>query len=322
VQSQASKGEQIMRCPTLSELPPPPKGKKGWPWTEETPQLPETMPGGMPWPRVSIVTPSYNQGRFIEETIRSVLLQGYPELEYIIIDGGSTDSSVEIIKKYEKWLTYWVSEPDRGQSHAINKGFEKATGEIYSWLNSDDYLLKDALKNVATAYNASPRAGAWCGGALLVNRDNRILMVRWPKVLNKEGIANWHQNSFQQSACFFSKSAWEKCKPLDENLHYAMDFDLWLRVAGAFSIEKASHVLSADHVHANAKTYKEMGHMYAEIFVIQIRHGYDRLAIEEVSKWFNEYASLKRKLGQFFRFPLFRVFKPIAQYAWEKLLGV
>jgi glycosyltransferase involved in cell wall biosynthesis len=112
------------------------------------------------------VTPSYNQARFLEQTILSVLNQGYPNLEYIIMDGGSTDSSVEIIKNYEKWLTYWVSEPDRGQSHAINKGFSKASGEIYTWLNSDDYLLKDALRNVAVAYYAAPKAGAWVGGCL------------------------------------------------------------------------------------------------------------------------------------------------------------
>jgi len=119
-----------MRCPRLKDLPSPPHGKKGWPWTEETPPLPDTMPDGRPWPRISIVTPSYNQAEFIEETIRSVLLQGYPDIEYIIIDGGSTDGSVKIIKKYEPWLTYWVSEPDRGQSHAINKGMKRATGEI------------------------------------------------------------------------------------------------------------------------------------------------------------------------------------------------
>ena len=119
------------RCPQLSELPSSPPGKIGWPWTEESSQLPEKMSDGSPWPRISIVTPSYNQGQFIEETIRSVLLQGYPNVEYIIIDGGSTDNSLEIIKKYEPWLAYWVSEPDRGQSHALNKGIQKATGDIF-----------------------------------------------------------------------------------------------------------------------------------------------------------------------------------------------
>lgn len=110
-----------MRCPTLSELPPPPPGKTGWPWTEESPQLPATMPDGNQWPRVSITTPSYNQGRIIEESIRSVLLQGYPDLEYLVIDGGSTDNSVEVIRKYKRWIAYWVSEPDRGRSRAIKK---------------------------------------------------------------------------------------------------------------------------------------------------------------------------------------------------------
>ena len=114
-----------MRCPSLRELPTPPPGKTGWPWTEESAQLPEQMPDGSVWPRISIVTPSFNQAAFVEETIRSVLLQGYPSLEYFIIDGASSDSSVELIKKYERWLTGWVSERDRGQSHAINKGFAR-----------------------------------------------------------------------------------------------------------------------------------------------------------------------------------------------------
>ena len=106
---------------------------------------------GSPWPRISIVTPSYNQGQFVEETIRSVLLQGYPDLEYIIMDGGSANQSAEIITRYERWLTYWVSENDRGQSHAINKGFRRSSGAILGWLNSDDVLLPDALATVAMA---------------------------------------------------------------------------------------------------------------------------------------------------------------------------
>src|SRR5215469_2917833 len=118
-----------MRNARLADLPPPPAGHTGWPWTIESMPSPPARTDGSPWPTISIVTPSYNQGQFIEETIRSVLLQGYPALEYIIIDGGSTDQSVEIIKKYEPWLTYWISESDRGQSHAINKGFKRATGE-------------------------------------------------------------------------------------------------------------------------------------------------------------------------------------------------
>src|SRR5262245_43472888 len=130
-----------MQCPTLAELPPPPSAKTGWPWTEESRRLSNRTTEDRAWPRISVVTPSFNQGKFIEETIRSILLQGYPNLEYIVIDGGSTDNSLEVIKRYSPWLSYWVSEKDRWQSHAINKGMSHATGDIVAWLNSDDLYL-------------------------------------------------------------------------------------------------------------------------------------------------------------------------------------
>jgi glycosyltransferase involved in cell wall biosynthesis len=280
------------------------------------------MPGGDPWPKISLVTPSYSQGRFIEETIRSVLLQGYPNLEYIVIDGASTDNSVEIIKKYEKWLTYWVSEPDRGQSHAINKGFEKASGEIYSWLNSDDYLLKDALKNIAMSYRDSPAAGAWCGGCLRANANSKTMSVRWPNRLDLEGIADFTKNSFGQPACFFSRKAWEKCGPLEEDMHYGMDFDLWIKIAEMFRIEKVNNLLAAEHIHSNAKTQRDAGQMYAIQCLIQIRHGYERFAIEDISEWRGQYMALVRRLDRISSFPLFRPFMPICRIAWKKFLGV
>jgi len=138
----------------IEELPEPPAGKTGWPWTEDSPRSPELMPDGKPWPKISIVTPNYNYGRFLEKTIRSVLLQGYPNLEYIIIDGGSTDNSIEIIKKYQKWLKCWVSEKDKGQAQAINKGFKVSSGEIANWLNSDDWLYPGVLSEVARVWRS------------------------------------------------------------------------------------------------------------------------------------------------------------------------
>jgi glycosyltransferase involved in cell wall biosynthesis len=120
-----------------------------WVWRENKIQFPELMPNGKPWPKISIVTPSYNQGKYIEETIRSVIMQGYPNLEYIVIDGGSTDNTVEIIKKYQNNISYWVSEKDKGQTHAINKGFEKATGDIVAYLNSDDVYMPYSFSVVA-----------------------------------------------------------------------------------------------------------------------------------------------------------------------------
>ena len=150
--ARAARWRKLMRCPRLAELPPPPEGKTGWPWTVETPRLPPARPDDSPWPSISIVTPSFNQGTYLEETIRSILLQGYPNLEYIIIDGGSTDESAAIIKKYERWLTYWVSEPDQGQPQAINKGFARVSGEIGGYLNSDDFYLSNALSAAAVSF--------------------------------------------------------------------------------------------------------------------------------------------------------------------------
>jgi len=143
-----------------------------------------SVPGPPPdqsWPKISIVTPSFNQGTYLEKTIRSVLLQGYPNLEYIIIDGGSTDQSVEIIKKYESWVDFWVSEEDRGQSHAINKGLEKATGELLGWLNSDDYFLPDALFKLARSYLEDSSVGAIYGQGHMV--DEKGIIVYTPKLV-------------------------------------------------------------------------------------------------------------------------------------------
>jgi glycosyltransferase involved in cell wall biosynthesis len=140
----------------LRDLPAGPPGKTGWPWTEETAPLPATAPGGKSWPRISIVTPNYNYGAYLEAAIRSVILQGYPNLEYFVIDGGSSDRSVEILRKYEPWLTYWESERDRGQTHAINKGLARCTGEVVNWLCSDDMLMPGALEAIGRCFAASP----------------------------------------------------------------------------------------------------------------------------------------------------------------------
>lgn len=137
------------------DFPAPSAGHIGWPWAADAPARPRTDPADRHWPRISVVTPSYNQAGFLEATLRSVLLQGYPDLELIVIDGGSTDGSVDILRQYFPWLTYCCSEPDRGQSHAINKGFARATGEILAWLNSDDLYYPGAIWRAAEAMTES-----------------------------------------------------------------------------------------------------------------------------------------------------------------------
>jgi glycosyltransferase involved in cell wall biosynthesis len=146
------------RIARLSELPAPPSGRHGWPWTTGSEPLPPTMADGRPWPSISIVTACLNAARFIEESIRSVLLQGYPNVDYVIVDGGSRDGTVDVIRKYAPWLGAWVSEPDRNTSHALNKGFALARGELVNATASDDLFLPGALRRLAEAHAAAPGA--------------------------------------------------------------------------------------------------------------------------------------------------------------------
>jgi glycosyltransferase involved in cell wall biosynthesis len=214
-------------------FPKAPESLEKWPWrTTEFPafddyQKPEK------WPRITIVTPSYNQSHFLEATIRSVLLQGYPNLEYIIIDGGSTDDSVEIIQKYDGWINWWVSEPDRGQSHAINKGFAKATGRIFAWLNSDDMYAPQALWKVASEFRKK-RCSVLTGHSMFVDEfghfENRFHSspVDLRSLLRIRGGFTAPQQS-----TFWTKSCWGRHGPLSEDLHLVMDYDFWIKMAAA-----------------------------------------------------------------------------------------
>ncbi len=231
-----------MRCPTLAELPPPPPDRTGWPWTEETPPLPDTMPDGSPWPRISIVTPSYNQRHFLEETIRSVLLQGYPNLVYILIDGGSTDGSIEVIEKYEPWLAYWVSESDRGQSYAINKGFERCSGDLITYQNSDDFYLPGTFQDVALNWSEHTDVGAVIGGFYFMDANSKFVSdCIPPKIshpgpidlsLGPPGIYRLHQVS-----TFFTQLALDTVgRWMKEDLQYVLDRELLYRVCRKYPI--------------------------------------------------------------------------------------
>jgi glycosyltransferase involved in cell wall biosynthesis len=244
-----------MRCPTLKELPPPPPKKTGWPWQEETPEMQPRVPEAKPWQRISIVTPSYNQGRFIEGTIRSVLLQGYPNLEYIVIDGGSADGTTDVLRKYEPWLTYWVSEVDRGQSHAVNKGFKLASGEIAAWINSDDQYLPGTLRTIVEHAQKYPEAGAWAGGGRRIDaRSGKIVWERIPPGLEFSQILGWNKYYLPQPSCFLNRRVLKDDIYLDESYDLQMDFDLWLRISKRFSIMPIEQILSVNLQHSEAKT--------------------------------------------------------------------
>jgi hypothetical protein len=237
----------------LAELTPPPPGRTGWPWTEETPPLPKATPVGSSWPSVSIVTPSYNQAQFIEETIRSVLLQGYPNLEYIIIDGGSTDGSVEILSKYEPWLAFWVSEPDRGQSHAINKGWARARGEVLAYLNSDDLLVPDTLTRVAETFVAHPDVAVVYGDCDLIDGEGRLMERLCSRSYSRAGLLL--ANYIQQSSAFVRRCAVERVGPVDESFDMTMDYEYWVRLAMASCcMTYVPEVLSSARLTSGTKT--------------------------------------------------------------------
>ena len=189
-------------------------------------------------PRISIITPSFNQVAFIERTISSVLGQHYPNLEYIIIDGGSTDGTVDIIRKFEAKLAYWVSEKDRGQSHAINKGLKLATGDIIGYLNSDDYYLDGVFEHVAEAYRADPSIDLWHGRCRIVDQygakvDERVGSIkRYDEILDLWDVW-WKRRNFVQPEVFWTRRIGEKVGSFREDLHWVMDYEYWLRILAA-----------------------------------------------------------------------------------------
>ncbi len=186
------------------------------------------------WPKISIITPSYNQAEFLERAILSVLNQNYPNLEYIIIDGGSTDGSVEIIKKYEKYLAYWVSEKDNGQADALNKGFSKSTGEILFYLNSDDVLLPGVLEKVSYVFKKRKEIDLVYGNKLLISPDDDIVserrVTKWIPYLSKIGVFSKAGFGIYLDAAFYKRSLYEKTEGFSLSLRNTLDTDMFFQM--------------------------------------------------------------------------------------------
>jgi len=182
------------------------------------------------WPKISIVTPSYNQGKFLERTILSILNQNYPNLEYIIMDGGSNDNSVEIIRKYKKYITYWQSKKDSGQAAAIREGFAKSTGDLMAWLNSDDIYLPEVLFKVAKIFKKHPEIDFVFGNIYFINSNDDILEeIRLTKFYFSTLI--YEGGNLQQPATFWTRRIYNQAGGIDPNYQFCMDFDFFCRVA-------------------------------------------------------------------------------------------
>jgi glycosyltransferase involved in cell wall biosynthesis len=221
-------------------------------------------------PLVTVVTPSYNQGRFIRATIESVLNQDYPRIEYLIIDGGSTDETVSILREYSDHLRS-VSEPDHGQAHAINKGWRQARGSILAYLNSDDIYLPGAVAQAVAALDAHPEAAAVYGEGYHVDEGGRIL-ERYPtEPFSPDRL---QETCFIcQPTVFLRRDAVERARYLDESLRYCMDYDLWIRLTRAGKIlSYTPHYLASTRLHADAKTLGQRGQAHAEILRVTYRH--------------------------------------------------
>ncbi|MEJ8842214.1 glycosyltransferase family 2 protein [Lacibacter sp. H375] len=205
------------------------------------------------YPKISIVTASYNQGQFIEETITSILDQQYPNLEYIIIDGGSTDNSVEIIKKYQQHLKFWVSEKDKGQANAINKGLQYCTGTIFNWLNSDDYLEPHSLQKIAVAF-ADDEVQLVAGKVRNFSSTGEEVIQN--QKLSARGLMCWEQGvKFVQPGVWMRRELIDVCGGIDEQFHYAFDWDLYIRYLYHFPVVKEiPELLVHFRLHDQSKT--------------------------------------------------------------------
>ncbi len=241
-------------------------------------------------PLVSIVTPSFNQASFLEETILSVLGQDYPNLEYLIVDGGSTDGSLEIIRRYADRLAWWVSEPDRGQTEAINKGFAHARGEIFAWLNSDDTYLPQAVSEAVQYLQTHPDVGLVYGDANFIDERGRVLGKFPARQTDYRRLRQGYVHIPQQAA-FFRAELWHKVGPLDVSFYFAMDYDLWVRIARLAKIVYLPRPWANFRLHGSAKTIAADERCWPEMLRVHFREGGSRYAVIVWKYWLRKLAA-------------------------------
>lgn len=223
-------------------------------------------------PLVTVITPSFNQARFLEMTIQSVLSQDYPRIEYMIVDGGSQDGSGAIIKKYESKLAWWVSEKDKGQTEAINKGFARAKGEVLAWINSDDTYEPGAVSAAVTYLQAHPEVGMVYGDCNFIDEEGRVVgkfgSAQTSYRLLRQGYAH-----IPQQTMFFRADLWRQVGPLDPSFYFAMDYDLWTRLAARTEIKYVPQTWANFRLHTSGKTMAADERCWPEMIRVHYRDG-------------------------------------------------
>lgn len=224
-------------------------------------------------PLVTVVTPSFNQARFLSATMESVFNQTYPNIEYIVIDGGSTDGSPALIEKEAHRLAYWVSEPDKGQTEAINKGFARANGDVLAWLNSDDTYEPEAVAQAVERLQQFPEAGLIYGEANFIDEHGAVI-GRFPAAQTDYLRLRQGYVHIPQQAAFWRADLWRQVGPLDESLYFAMDYYLWLRLANISRVQYFPNQLWANfRLHGDSKTIAEDDRCWTEMVQIHRRDG-------------------------------------------------
>jgi len=245
----------------LAELPKPPADKTGWPWTEESERLPSAMPDGRPWPKISIITPLLNQKPFIEETIRSILLQGYPDIEHIIIDGGSADGSLAVVGKYSSWVKGVVRKGE-GQSAAVNRGFKEAVGDLVGWQNSDDFYGPGNFRQAALA--AAQYSDCEILHGMVRGFQGHNYRPPWLfevcEEFSQESLLE--RISIMNQSMFFRRKIFERGVFVKEDIHYVMDQEFFWRLSlEGFHFHLVPSMVGYYRQHENAKstTYSKRG---------------------------------------------------------------
>ncbi len=225
-----------------------------------------------PLPLVTVVTPSFNQARFLEATIESVLTQDYPRIEYIVLDGGSTDGTVDILRRHTDRLATWASEPDRGQTDAINRGFGMAAGDILAYLNSDDIYRPGAVSDAVAFLQAHPEIGMVHGEAHYIDEAGRAV-ARFPSARTDHRDLRRGAPRIAQQAAFFRTVVWKMVGPLDPTFHYAMDYDLWIRISAVTSLAYVPSLWAGFRLHGESKSMTVARQCWPEMMRVHFRDG-------------------------------------------------
>lgn len=256
-------------------LPPAPEGLSGWPWSEDAA---ETEAPSAALPSIGIVVPSYNQGVFLEATLRSLVLQRYPRLTIVVMDGGSTDDSPAIIQRYAPFLAYWVSERDKGQSDAIHRGLSRLPCDIVGWLNSDDVLKPGALWAVGRYVAQHPDCAWLCGDGCFVDESaTKVQFVQRGARFSFDALLDYGGGNYlAQPSVFFQKALYERAGGVNLELHYAMDLDLWLRMRKLAELHYLPRELSLLRQQSGAKTLRDNERAMREVQRVVVGHARGR----------------------------------------------